>query len=159
MGQRGGISLGLFGWGSNAAFNCRRRQAGATLRAMIDFAFIDVATVDFWYDHDYARSQHTLRQFSGPEWKELAKEWASQSLEWQERLAYILSDGVESRESDLLVDMYVAGTPGIAMSAAEGLRSMPLEQLRAAILRRRPSHEATRSASANELLRLITPTR
>lgn len=131
---------------------------------MIDFSFIDVTSVDYWYDEGYAQSQRALRCLTGSEWEGLARAWASQPLEWQDRLAYILGDGLELRESELLVDVYVAGHPDVAMTAAEGLRSMSLEHLRMAVARRLLSGSAAcrdweHCASANELLQLVAPNR
>jgi len=131
---------------------------------MIDFSFIDVTSVDYWYDEGYVQSQRALRRLTGSEWEGLARGWRSQSLEWQDRLAYILGDGLELRESELLVDMYAAGPPDVAMTAAEGLRSMPLEHLRTAVARQQLSGGATcrdweHCASANALLKLVAPTR
>ena len=35
---------------------------------MIDFSFIDVTSVDYWYDEGYVQSQRALRRLTGSEW-------------------------------------------------------------------------------------------
>ena len=131
---------------------------------MIDLKLIEEGCVDYWYDEGYAHSQSELHQLSASQWKELCAIWAEQSLEWQDRLAYILGEGPMPREVDLLVDMYLSAQPDAALTAAESLRSMAVEHVRAAAVHRlsdpKDARSAVRSdASTNELLRLLSSIR
>ncbi len=103
---------------------------------MIDKTFFGEDGADYWYDLGFVDSQHALRCLTDSQWKELAATWSTQSLEWQDRLAYILGADSATREVDLLVDMYVLGPRDTVLRAAETLRTIPMERVRDAALRR-----------------------
>jgi len=131
---------------------------------VVDLTFIYEDSTDYWYDEGYRLAQNVLHNLSASQWDELCAAWASQSLEWQDRLAYILGDGPASREVDLLIDMYLIGQADVVLRAAEILRGLALEHVRTAAVRRIGDPEdvlsaARRAGSVNELLELLVSIR
>lgn len=127
---------------------------------MIDMTFIGEDGADYWYDLGFVDSQHALRCLKDSQWKELTAAWPTQSLEWQDRLAYILGAASATREVDLLVDMYVLGSRDTVLRAAETLRTIPMERVRDAALRRLADRLEASDAigarvSVNSLLELL----
>jgi len=127
---------------------------------MIDTTFIGEDGADYWYDLGFVDSQHALRRQTDLQWTELTAAWSMQSLEWQDRLAYILGADSATREVDLLVDMYVLGPRDTVLRAAETLRTIPVERVRDAAFRRlagRPEASDAIGArvSVNPLLELL----
>lgn len=91
---------------------------------MLDPSFIDVTTVDHWYDLGYERSQNALQRFDAEEWTALRADWHLQTVEWQHRLAYILGANGSPREYALLMELYRRGPHEVSLTAAETLRSL-----------------------------------
>lgn len=94
---------------------------------MFDSSFIDVTTVDHWYDLDHEQSQDTLQRFDDEQWTDLRASWCLQAVEWQDRLAYILGANESPREYSLLMELYRFGPQEVRLTAAETLRSLPLD--------------------------------
>lgn len=93
---------------------------------MFDPSFIDVTSVDYWYDHGYEQAQDALQRFDDEQWTTLRASWSLQSVEWQDRLAYILGANESPREYSLLMEMYQHGSQEVRLTAAETLRSLTL---------------------------------
>lgn len=93
---------------------------------MFDSSFIDVTTVDYWYDVGYEQSQDALQRFNDEQWSALRASWCLQAVEWQDRLAYILGANESPREYSLLMDLYRLGPQELRLTAAENLRSLAL---------------------------------
>lgn len=93
---------------------------------MFDPSFIDVTTVDYWYDLGYEQSQVALQRFDDEQWTALRASWCLQAVEWQDRLAYILGVNGSPREYSLLMELYRFGSQEVRLTAAETLRSLAL---------------------------------
>lgn len=93
---------------------------------MFDPSFIDVTTVDHWYDLGYEQSQDALQRFDDEQWNNLRASWCLQAVEWQDRLAYILGANGSPREYSLLMELYRLGPQEVRLTAAETLRSLAL---------------------------------
>ncbi|WP_139140251.1 hypothetical protein [Variovorax boronicumulans] len=93
---------------------------------MFDPSFIDVATVDHWYDFGHEQSQNVLQRFDDEQWTALRAGWCLQAVEWQDRLAYILGANGAPREYSLLMELYRLGPQEVRLTAAETLRSLAL---------------------------------
>ncbi len=91
---------------------------------MIDPLFIDEISSDYWYDEGLDYSRAVLTAFTDYEWAELSVLWPTQSLEWQDRLAYILGFNPLTREAELLIKMYRTAARTVALTALENLRYM-----------------------------------
>ena len=89
-------------------------------------SFIDLSTLDHWYDLGFQHSMVTLQRFSDEEWADLLASWRGQPVEWQDRLAYILGDGEAASECKLLLEMYRCAPQEVRLTAAENLRSIAL---------------------------------
>ena len=94
---------------------------------MFDPLFIDVTTVDHWYDLGYEQSQDALRRFDDEQWTALRANWRLQAAEWQDRLAYILGANGTPREYSLLMELYRLGAQEVCLTAAETFRSLALD--------------------------------
>ncbi|MBC3916517.1 hypothetical protein H8L32_03375 [Undibacterium sp. CY18W] len=126
---------------------------------MIDPDFIDELSVDYWYDEGFQFSIHTLQNFDECEWQELSVLWNSQSIEWQERLAYILGDGAVEREANLLINMFCRADKQVSLGAAESLRGMDFILIKQAAqyltYGDSLSIELAKCESTNELLKML----
>lgn len=100
-----------------------RPQAGIQ---MFNPSFIDVTTVDHWYDFGYEQSEDALQRFDDEQWIALRANWCLQAVEWQDRLAYILGANESPREYSLLMELYRRGPEEVRLTAAETLRSLAL---------------------------------
>ncbi|BBB63815.1 hypothetical protein UNDKW_5542 [Undibacterium sp. KW1] len=129
---------------------------------MIDPGFIDGHSVDYWYDHGFEFSVRKLKKFDDYEWQELSVLWSSQSMEWQERLAYILGDGAVEREASLLINMFCLADKQVTLGAAESLRDMDLKVLKQVAQSLASDHdlsiELAKCESTNEVLKIFART-
>ena len=110
---------------------------------MFDSSFIDVKTVDYWYDVGYEQSQEALQRFDDEQWSALRANWCLQAVEWQDRLAYILGANESPREYSLLMELYRLGSQEVRLTAAENLRSLALNLVVGAL----PPEEMDRTRS------------
>ena len=86
-------------------------------------------TIDFWYDYGCNEGREIITKFNESDWNELQHSLNNRSLEWKEKLVYILDTNCNIREIEILFLIMETESGELFISCIDTLRSFETKMI------------------------------